>query len=632
MKRKIFITVLTGFLLVFKGFSQPAHEKDFIAYLFAYFNGNDVDQEQVHYAISNDGYNFKALNRDRPVINSKEISSTGGVRDPHILRRHDGAGFLMVLTDMTSSKGWDSNRAMVLLKSEDLVTWTSNVINIQEKFPNQDDLLRVWAPQTIYDEQAGKYMVYWSMKHGDSPDIIYYAYANEDFTDLETSPKPLFIPENKKSCIDGDIILKDGTYHLFYKTEGDGNGIKKATTVNLTSGNWKEEKDYKQQTSDAVEGSSIFKISNTETYILMYDVYMNGTYQFCESTDLENFKVIDQQISMDFHPRHGSVIPLTKYELENLLKTYGTPNGFEYTRPNNPVLEGYHADPDVLYSEKTKKYYIYPTSDGYDSWSGDYFKVFSSSDLKTWSPEGVILDLKEDVSWAKRNAWAPTIIEKKFNNSKFKYYYYFTAAQKIGVAVADHPTGPFIDSGKALIANKPEGIQGGQEIDPAVFHDPISGKHYLYWGNGYGAVAELNDDMVSIKENTTKIITPDSTFREAFYVFYRNGTYYFLWSENDTRSEDYQVRYGTSNSPVGPINVPENNLILTKDPSKGIYGTGHNSVLQVPNKDQWYIVYHRFSRPNGIKMGDAAGFHREVCIDKMEFNEDGSIKPVVPTL
>lgn len=74
-------------------------------------------------------------------------------------------------------------------------------------------------------------MVYWSMQHGNGPDIIYYAYANKDFTDIEGEPKTLFLPKNGKSCIDGDIIYKDGLYHLFYKTEGDGNGIKKATTA-----------------------------------------------------------------------------------------------------------------------------------------------------------------------------------------------------------------------------------------------------------------------------------------------------------------------------------------------------------------------------------------------------------------
>lgn len=609
--------------------SGPA-EKDFTAYLFTYFKGNKVEDEAICYAVSTDGYNYKALNKNRPVIDSRQISSTGGVRDPHLLRAEDGKTFYMVVTDMTSSKGWDSNRAMTLLKSADLVNWSASVINIQKKYTGQEDLKRVWAPQTIYDAAAGKYMVYWSMKHGNGPDIIYYAYANEGFTDLEGEPRVLFSPKNGKSCIDGDIINKNGLYYMFYKTEGHGNGLRLAITDSLASGKWIEQPGYKQQTRDAVEGSSTFKLINSDTYILMYDVYMKGKYQFTESKDLDVFKVIDQDISMDFHPRHGSVIPITSRELKRLTDQWGLPEGVTVPRRNNPVLEGYYADPDILYSEKNRKYYLYPTSDGFDSWSGYYFKTFSSDNLKDWKDEGVILDLKKDVSWADRNAWAPCIIEKKVKG-KYKYYYYFSAAQKIGVAIADEPTGPFTDSGKALIDFRPEGVRGGQEIDPDVFTDPKTGKSYLYWGNGYMAVAELNEDMVSIKKNTLKVMTPDASFREAVYVFYRNGLYYFLWSEDDTRSENYRVRYATAPSPTGPLNIPKDNLILVKDPAKGIYGTGHNSVIQVPGKDEWYIVYHRFSKPNGIKMGSPAGFHREVAIDRMEFNADGSIKPVEVT-
>jgi GH43 family beta-xylosidase len=186
--------------------------------------------------------------------------------------------------------------------------------------------------------------------------------------------------------------------------------------------------------------------------------------------------------------------------------------------------------------------------------------------------------------------------------------------------------------GKALIDQKPAGIKGGQEIDPEVFTDPQTGKSYLYWGNSYMAVAELNEDMVSINQESLRVITPtDKTFREGTTVFFRKGLYYFQWSEDDTRSENYRVRYGTATSPLGPINIPANNLVIAKDPSTGIYGTGHNAVLQIPGKDEWYIVYHRFNYPNGIAMGRAAGYNREVCIDKMEFNSDGSIKQVVPT-
>ena len=299
------------------------------AYLFVYFTGNQMSEEAVCMAVSLDGYNYRALNGNRPILDSRQISSTGGVRDPHILRSEDGKYFYMVVTDMVCGNGWDSNRAMVLLKSKDLVNWSSSVVNIQKKYPDQGDLKRVWAPQTIYDKEAGKYLVYWSMKYGNGADIIYYAYANKYFTDIEGTPKTLFLPKNGKSCIDGDIIYKDGVYHLFYKTEGDGNGIKAATTSSLTSGKWEESDDYKQQTKEAVEGSGIFPLIGTDKYILMYDVYMKGKYQFTETTDLENFKVIDNAISMDFHPRHGTVIPITQKELQRLYKAYGKPEGLQ---------------------------------------------------------------------------------------------------------------------------------------------------------------------------------------------------------------------------------------------------------------------------------------------------------------
>ncbi len=622
---------LSTAMVLAQAYKSGPEAKDYIGYLFAYFKGNAVEDEAVCFAVSTDGYNYKALNGNAPVLNSAEISATGGVRDPHILRGEDGKSFYMVLTDMTSSKGWDSNRGMILLKSNNLVDWTHSKIHIPTRFAGHEDLKRVWAPQTIFDPSVNKYMVYWSMQHGDGPDIIYYAYANTDFTDLEAEPKELFIPKNQKSCIDGDIILKNGLYYLFYKTEGHGNGIRLAITDSLTSGKWIEQPGYKQQTRDAVEGSSVFKLNQSDKYILMYDVYGKGKYQFCESVDLDRFKVIDEDISMDFHPRHGSIIPLSRAELKALTDRWGTPAGIEVPTAKNPVLDGYYADPDIIYSHKDKKYYLYPTSDGFDGWGGYYFKTFSSTDLKNWKDEGVILDLKKDVSWADRNAWAPTIIEKN-NKGKYQYYYYFSAAQKIGVAVADNPQGPFRDSGKPLVNSKPEGIQNGQEIDPAVFYDPKSKKNYLYWGNGYLAVAELNKDMISLKPNTTKVLTPtDGTFREGVYVIYREGKYYFLWSEDDTRSPNYRVRYGIADSPTSPIQIPENNLILKKDEQQGIYGTGHNSVIQVPGKDEWYIVYHRFSYPDGINMGDAAGFHREVAIDALRFDEQGFILPVVPT-
>jgi hypothetical protein len=358
---------------------QAVYKKDYAAYLFAYFTGNHISKEAICYAVSIDGYSYWALNNNKPVIDSKVISSTGGVRDPHILRCEDGKTFYMVVTDMVSDNGWDSNRAMVLLKSTDLLNWSHSVINIQKRYAGQEKLKRVWAPQTIFDPEAEKYMVYWSMKYGNGADVIYYAYANEEFTDLIGEPKPLFLPENGKSCIDGDIVYKDGVFHLFYKTEGHGNGIKMAKTRSLTSGKWEEEPDYKQQTTEAVEGAGIFKLIHQDKYILMYDVYMKGKYQFTETTDLKNFKVIDSEVKMNFHPRHGTIIPITQNELKRIIDRWG-----------KPAELGELSQVPMLYG------------------------FFSSTDLKMWKDEGIMLDLKSDlVPWAKGNAWAPCIEEKK---------------------------------------------------------------------------------------------------------------------------------------------------------------------------------------------------------------------------
>ncbi len=297
---------------------------------------------------------------------------------------------------------------------------------------------------------------------------------------------------------------------------------------------------------------------------------------------------------------------------------------------NNPVIPGYFADPDIIYSQKNKLFYLYPTTDGVTDWNGSVFHTFSSRNLVDWKDEGVIVDLGPDVSWADRRAWAPCIIEKKVGN-EYRYFYYFCGEQKIGVAVASDPAGPFKDSGQPLIDSRPEGVRGGQQIDPDVFHDPESGKDYLYWGNGYMAVAELNPDMVSIDKSSIQVITPDKTFREGAHVFYRKGIYYFIWSEDDTRSPNYRLRYAVAKSPTGPLTIPENNIVIEKKPEDGIYATGHNSTIQIPGRDEWYLVYHRFNYPKGIDMGREAGYHREVCIDTMEFDAAGHIIQVTPT-
>jgi beta-xylosidase len=293
---------------------------------------------------------------------------------------------------------------------------------------------------------------------------------------------------------------------------------------------------------------------------------------------------------------------------------------FPADAPPPIIRDKFTADPDIRVFGDT--YYVYPTVDK-DNWQTTEFNVWSSKDLVHWTDEGTILNLAGgDVSWAHIRAWAPGAATRNG-----KYYLYFCGEQKIGVAVADKPTGPFKDAlGKPLVApGDPPGLRG-QQIDPCPFIDEAPpGKEpqaYLYWGNSTLYVRKLAPDMISFDGDLQRITptVPGSRFNEGIFVFKRKGTYYFTWSENDARSPDYRVAYGTSDAPTGPIKVAENRIILSK--SGSVVGTGHHSILNIPGTDRWYIAYHRHAIPGGN------GFIRETCLSPLHFNADGTIAPV----
>ncbi len=292
---------------------------------------------------------------------------------------------------------------------------------------------------------------------------------------------------------------------------------------------------------------------------------------------------------------------------------------------SNPIVKGYYADPDI--AAFGGKFYVYPTTDGGEGWNSTYFKAFSSSDLVNWADEGVILDLA-DVKWTGGvRAWAPAIAEKNG-----KYYYYYSGNRNIGAAYNDSPVGRFTDKGSPLIN---EGDFRGQMIDPDAFVDD-DGRAYLYWGNGHMYSAELGEDMLSLKDGLDGVreITP-THFCEGSCIFKRRGVYYFTWCWNDTRSPDYEVRCGVA---LNPLDKPMGDTVILNRKNaedRRIKCTGHHSILNVPGTDDWYICYHRFGLEKYGEVNDfsdEAGNHREVCIDKLEFNPDGTIKPVKATL
>ena len=317
------------FLFLLAGTLCPCtlHAADYTKYLFVYFPSNS--NENIYYALSDNGYDYTPMNDGRMIVSADTISQKKGVRDPHILRGEDGY-FYMVLTDMRCAEGWDSNRGLVMMKSKDLVNWTHSTVHFPDKYKgkNYANVTRVWAPETIWDPQAKKYMVYFSLLTNDGTipyDKVFYCYANEDFTDLEGDP--IYLYDRGSATIDMDIVYneKDGLYHAFYKNEGSG-GICKVTASTLTApegqplgSHWSKPSGTLQQTNEAVEGAGVFQLIDGTTWVLMYDCYMNGHYQFCTSKDLTNFTFKQNtQTSGMFTPRHGTVIPVTDAEIETI--------------------------------------------------------------------------------------------------------------------------------------------------------------------------------------------------------------------------------------------------------------------------------------------------------------------------
>jgi len=308
--------------------------------------------------------------------------------------------------------------------------------------------------------------------------------------------------------------------------------------------------------------------------------------------------------------------------------------GQEQHSNNNPIFEGWYADPEGAVFDDT--YWIYPTfSDDYDKQL--HFDAFSSKDLVNWEKHERILDTTK-IKWLRQALWAPSIIEKQS-----KYYLFFGAndVQRpsrdsydpdndinhfggIGVAVADTPGGPFEDYlGKPLISDF---YNDAQPIDQFVFKDSDGTYYFFYGGWSHCNLGKLNKDFTGFVPwedgEPFKEITPQG-YVEGPFMFLRNGIYYFMWSEGGWTNGSYKVAYAMADKATGPYK--RIGTILESKEGDIATGAGHHSVINKFGTDEWIIVYHRRPIPNEDRD------HRVTCLDVMDFNEDGTIKPVKMT-
>ncbi len=290
---------------------------------------------------------------------------------------------------------------------------------------------------------------------------------------------------------------------------------------------------------------------------------------------------------------------------------------------HNPIDDGWYADPEARFYEG--KYIIYATKSlPFDEQHNQV--CWTSENLTDWERHNDIIDMS-GFPWATRAIWAPTIIEKNG-----KYYYIFASndihsdKEKGGleIAVSDSPTGPF----KAFL-DRPlinEFHNGAQPIDAHLFKDDDGTVYLLYGGWQHCNIAKMNEDMTGFDPlpdgSLIKEITPPD-YVEGPCMFKKDGKYYFMWSAGGWGDGTYRVNTAFADTPCGPFE--DYNEVLSTGDSKIANGPGHNGYIYIPEEDLYLIVYHRHTPE--IKDGNA----RFMCIDIMNFGDDGRILPVTMT-
>ncbi|MFA9391115.1 MAG: family 43 glycosylhydrolase [Prolixibacteraceae bacterium] len=294
-------------------------------------------------------------------------------------------------------------------------------------------------------------------------------------------------------------------------------------------------------------------------------------------------------------------------------------------RAQNPIVrDQFSADPTGRVFNG--KVYVFPSHDilaeegkGRPGWfcMADYH-VFSSENLTRWTDHGTIVS-QNKVEWVDSTTysmWAPDCIERNG-----KYYFYFPANKKvvgangrkgfgIGVAIADHPEGPYVPQKESI-----ENVHG---IDPNVFIDK-DGQAYLYWSQGNIFVAKLKENMLELDSEPQIIANlPEKGLKEGPFLFERNGIYYLTFPHVENKIE--RLEYAIGENPMGPFKMT--GVIMDESPMN--CWTNHHSFINY--NEQWYLFYHQNA------YSPAFDKSRSICMDSLSFGADGSIIKVVPSL
>lgn len=462
-----------------KSSKKKLSEKQMGAYLFTFFNDAT---HSLFMATSYDGYTFTAVNNGEPIIAGDSIAEQQGIRDPHIYRAPNGS-FYMVLTDLhifgkekglrtsqwerPDQYGWGNNRGLVLMKSDDLIHWTHTVVRIDKLFPEKfGDIGCAWAPETIWDPEEGKLMVYFTIREkAGGRTKLYYSYANENFTTLETEPQLLFeYPNDKVQVLDADICpMPDGRYFMSYVAQENPGGVKYMISDKINHFD-----DYHAEQIDteprSCEAPNMWKRIGENKWVLMYDVFSvtPHNFGFVETTDFKTFKPLGRfnegvmKATNFVSPKHGSVIQITKAEAERLENYWKAQQTKPRTIQSGKKWRDISGNPinahggGILNHDDTYYWFGEHKSDNTSSAMVGVM-CYSSKDLINWTNRGVALSVTEKAGDDIERGCImerPKVIYNKLTK-KFVMYFHLEmkdkgySAARYGVAISNKPEGPY---------------------------------------------------------------------------------------------------------------------------------------------------------------------------------------------
>ena len=594
------------------------------AYLFSYFINDSKDG--LHLAYSYDGLNWTSLNGGRSFL-TPAVGKDKLMRDPSICQAPDGT-FHMVWTS-----SW-TDRIIGYASSRDLIHWSE-----QQAIPvmmHEPEAHNCWAPELFYDEASETYYIFWATtipgRHKEVPTSesekglnhrMYYVTTKAFRTFSKT--KMFFNPDF--SVIDAAIVKdpKQGDLIMVVKNENSNppeKNLRVTRTKDLAKG-------FPTKVSAPITGKYWAEgpapLFVGDALYVYFDKYRDHRYGAVRSLDHgETWEDVSDQVSFPRGIRHGTAFAVDASVVEALVAN----------RAYNPLIPDNLADPSV--SKFGDTYYLYGTTDlDYGLGRAGTPVVWKSKDFVNWSFEGSHI---RGFDWAKGYEYVNDKGEKKKGYFRYwapgkvieqdgRYYLYVTFVkpdEKMGtyVLVADRPDGPFqFAEGKGLSvpgtakADSPAIVP---DIDGEPFVDE-DGKGYIFWRRRFAA--RLSDDKLHIEGELVSIKTARQGYSEGPLMFKRKGIYYYVYTLSG--HQNYANAYMMSReSPLTGFVKPEgNDIFLFSAPENQVWGPGHGNVFYDEGTDAYIFVY--------LEYGDG-GTTRQVYANRMEFNEDGTIRTLVP--